>query len=172
MKHFIGKYIHIFFIALEAVLTNKFRSILTALGIIFGVAAVIAMMAIGTGAKKEILDQMKLVGVNNIIISPKTEITEETDEEENLEKAAKRFSPGLSLQDANSIKDIIPGIKAVSPEITYETTVTKGGKQKKSSISGVNLDFFNIFNVKLERGNGFNKDQLKMPNRFVLLVIV
>ena len=67
------RYIYILNIALEAVFINKFRSMLTALGIIFGVAAVIAMMAIGRGAQKEILDQMKLVGVNNIVISSKTE---------------------------------------------------------------------------------------------------
>ena len=67
------RYKYIFNIALEAVFLNKFRSILTALGIIFGVAAVITMMAIGNGAKKEILDQMKLVGVNNILIAPKAE---------------------------------------------------------------------------------------------------
>jgi putative ABC transport system permease protein len=67
------RYLYILNIALEAVFLNKFRSMLTALGIIFGVAAVIAMMAIGNGAKKEILDQMKLVGVNNIIIVPITE---------------------------------------------------------------------------------------------------
>jgi putative ABC transport system permease protein len=60
------RYIHSLNIAVEAVIANRFRSMLTALGIIFGVAAVIAMMAIGTGAKKEILDQIKLVGVNNI----------------------------------------------------------------------------------------------------------
>ena len=64
------RYLQIINIALEAVFANRFRSILTALGIIFGVAAVIAMMAIGSGAQKEILDQIKLVGVNNIIISP------------------------------------------------------------------------------------------------------
>ena len=65
------RYIYIFNIALEAVFLNKFRSVLTAMGIIFGVAAVISMMAIGAGAKQEILDQMKLVGVNNILIEPK-----------------------------------------------------------------------------------------------------
>ena len=69
------RYKYILNIALEAVFINKVRSILTALGIIFGVAAVIAMMAIGNGAQKEILDQMKLVGVNNIIITPITEKT-------------------------------------------------------------------------------------------------
>ena len=50
-------------IAFEAVLSNRVRSILTGLGIIFGVAAVIAMLAIGNGAQKEIIDQIKLVGL-------------------------------------------------------------------------------------------------------------
>lgn len=57
-------------ISLEAVLANKMRSFLTALGIIFGVAAVISMVAIGTGAQEEIMDQIRLVGVNNIVIQP------------------------------------------------------------------------------------------------------
>ena len=68
------------YIAIEAVLANKMRSILTGLGIIFGVAAVIAMLAIGTGAQQEILEQIKLVGVNNIVIEPIIE-----QKEENLE---------------------------------------------------------------------------------------
>jgi len=56
------RYQYIFKIALEAVFLNKFRSMLTALGIIFGVAAVISMMAIGNGAQKEILDQNETCG--------------------------------------------------------------------------------------------------------------
>ncbi len=66
-----------FAIALEAVIANKLSSMLTALGIIFGVAAVIAMMAIGNGAQQEIMEQIKLVGVNNIVIKPIIEQTEE-----------------------------------------------------------------------------------------------
>jgi putative ABC transport system permease protein len=58
------------YIAVNAVVANKVRSLLTALGIIFGVAAVIAMLAIGNGAQQEILEQIKLVGVNNIVIKP------------------------------------------------------------------------------------------------------
>ena len=64
------RYLQILSISFEAVMNNKFRSILTALGIIFGVGAVIAMMAIGNGARQEILAQIKLVGVNNIVILP------------------------------------------------------------------------------------------------------
>ena len=57
-----------FQLAMEGVFANQLRAFLTALGIIFGVAAVIAMLAIGTGAKQSILDQMKLIGSNNIVI--------------------------------------------------------------------------------------------------------
>jgi putative ABC transport system permease protein len=63
---------HNFLIAFEAVQANRVRSLLTALGIIFGVAAVITMMAVGKGTEQEVLEQIDLVGVNNIIISPKS----------------------------------------------------------------------------------------------------
>ena len=69
------------FIAIDGVIANKLRSLLTALGIIFGVAAVIAMLAIGNGAQQEILNQIKLVGVNNIVIKPIIEQKEEKIEE-------------------------------------------------------------------------------------------
>ena len=78
-------------IAMEAVLANRIRSMLTALGIIFGVAAVIAMLAIGNGAQKEILEQIKLVGVNNIIIKPIVEQTEEDLSEEEEKSEQKKF---------------------------------------------------------------------------------
>ncbi|HDS08320.1 MAG TPA: hypothetical protein ENO05_11925, partial [Bacteroides sp.] len=64
-----GRYLHDILIAVESILSNQTRSILTALGIIFGVAAVIAMLAIGRGAQQEILEQIKMVGVNNIMIT-------------------------------------------------------------------------------------------------------
>ena len=56
--------------AAEAVAHNKLRAGLTSLGILFGVASVIAMLAIGSGAEQEILEQMKLLGANNIVITP------------------------------------------------------------------------------------------------------
>ena len=86
-------------IAVEALVENKFRSGLTALGIIFGVAAVITMLAIGNGAEKEILSQLELVGVNNIVVTPiPDELNEDEDENENenenesTETNSKRFS--------------------------------------------------------------------------------
>ena len=64
------KYLFNLYIAFDALMSNKLRSLLTGLGIIFGVAAVISMMAIGGGAQEEIMEQIKLVGVNNIVITP------------------------------------------------------------------------------------------------------
>ena len=64
---------------------NKLRAFLTALGIIFGVGAVIAMLAIGTGAKQSILDQMKLIGTNNIVIQA---VIPKLDEQDNSETTA------------------------------------------------------------------------------------
>src|ERR1044071_939666 len=92
------------YIAINAVTANKLRSLLTALGIIFGVAAVIAMLAIGNGAQQEILEQIKLVGVNNIVIKPVVEQKEEKIEEDaNAKKDKKKFSPGLTVRDVHNI---------------------------------------------------------------------
>ena len=165
------RYIYIFNIAWEAVFINKFRSMLTALGIIFGVAAVIAMMAIGRGAQKEILDQMKLVGVNNIVISSKTENKKSSEKNDNSSesqtknnsdsKDTKKFSPGLTLQDAISIKQVIPTVDKVSPEVIYEVDVIRGGKKSTTKVTGITPDFFSVFNLDLLKGEMFNEEQLK-----------
>ncbi len=155
------RYIHILTIATEAVAANRFRSMLTALGIIFGVAAVIAMLAIGSGAQQEILDQIKLVGVNNIVITPMTNLesgsTEEAGQEEKMKQ---KFSPGLTLKDAQSIQSIIPTVSMVSPEVVYETYILKDGKQRQAKLTGITSDFFGIYNLTLSKGTLFNDHHL------------
>ncbi len=85
--------------AAEAVVHNKLRAGLTSLGILFGVASVIAMLAIGRGAKQEILAQMQLLGSNNIVITPivAQKEGEAKEEEEAGKKEVKRYTPGLTL---------------------------------------------------------------------------
>jgi len=144
---------------------------LTALGIIFGVAAVITMMAIGNGAKKEILDQMKLVGVNNIVIAPIPEKAKNTSskngsqdtqtQDQNKEKNKGKYTPGLSLKDAEAIKSVIPSVQTVSPEVIYDIDVIKDGIKTSTKMTGVTPDFFTIFNLDLQDGEMFNFEQLK-----------
>ncbi|KYG82020.1 putative ABC transport system permease protein [Roseivirga ehrenbergii] len=150
-----------FYIALEAVLANQLRSLLTALGIIFGVAAVIAMLAIGNGAQKEILEQIELVGVNNIIIQPVVEQTEQRIGESD-ENDKKKFSPGLKLLDVESIRESVPGISRLSPEILLETYIIKNGIRRSSKLVGVEPSYFQVANFELDAGDVFNEKQLRV----------
>jgi putative ABC transport system permease protein len=157
-------------IAFEAVVANRTRSFLTALGIIFGVAAVIAMLAIGNGAQQEILNQIKLVGVNNIVIEPVVEQTEENLQQQSSGKKEKRkFSPGLTLADAESIKDIIPGIEAVSPEIILETYVIRNGIRRSAKLVGVLPAYFNLSAFELNEGEMFIEEHLKIGSRVCII---
>jgi putative ABC transport system permease protein len=163
------RYGHSLNIAVEAVIANRFRSMLTALGIIFGVAAVISMMAIGNGARKEILDQIKLVGVNNVVITPKLDKTgksssnsssSSSSDDESGQKMQKKFSPGLTLEDAEGIKSIIPTVVRVSPEVKYDSYIIKGGKHSSANLIGVTNDFFEVYNLKLSSGQFFQDQQM------------
>ena len=147
--------------AYRVIRTNKVRTFLTALGIIFGVAAVITMLAIGSGAEKEILAQLELVGVNNIVINPiSDEENGDSDMEEESNAETNRFSKGLDISDVNSISKFIPTVKYVSPEIIMDTYVINKGKQNKVKLIGVNTSFFRVNNVTISRGKNFSENQI------------
>ena len=99
--------------AVEAVGHNTLRAALTSLGILFGVASVIAMLAIGKGAEAEILEQMKLLGSNNVIVTPLIEQKEEKAKDEGT-KEPKKYSPGLTVRDAGAIVDVVPNVNTAS----------------------------------------------------------
>ena len=150
------------YIAVSAVIANKVRSLLTALGIIFGVAAVIAMLAIGNGAQQELLDQIKLVGVNNIVIKPIIEQKEEKIEEEAGKNEKKKFSPGLTIRDVNNIRSTIPGLSRVSPEIFLDTYIIRNGYRRSAKLVGVDPVYFDIYSFQMEDGQVFTPDQRKL----------
>ena len=151
------RYGHDIRIALESILANKLKSILTALGIIFGVAAVISMLAIGKGAQQEILDQIKMVGVNNILISP---IVQEKDaSQEEGEKQLNKFSRGLTLLDVEAIRSTIPAVKRISPEISFNSTIVLSGMRYTAKLVGVSNDYFDLYNLPLSQGVFFNDYQ-------------
>ncbi len=154
------RFIYLLNIAIDAVFVNRTRSVLTALGIVFGVAAVITMLAIGNGAKKEVLDQMKMVGVNNIVITPVVD-EEGTEEEENGNNNKKPFSPGLTLEDAAAIEKNIPTVASISPEVSYRVPVIYQDKQLTANLTGVMPEFFSVFSHELESGTHFTPKQIK-----------
>ncbi len=159
-------------IAWEAIFANKIRAILTALGIIFGVAAVIAMLAVGNGAQQEILEQIKLVGVNNIVITPVIEKKQEGNQEtsgSNSKKEKTHLSVGLTIADAQSILHHIPNIKSVSPEIVMETFIAKDGVQRQTKLVGVEPSYFTLLNYELSEGNMFNQKNLEYGDQVCII---
>ncbi len=145
---------------LEALSNNRFRALLTSLGIIFGVAAVISMLAIGAGAEKEILEQIKLVGSNNLIIKAiPPDPSKKNEEKDN--KESKKFSPGLNLLDMENINKTVENVNFVSPEIEVKTAVMREGLRKSGRLIGVNNHFFDIAGVKIGEGKYFTSNQLQ-----------
>jgi putative ABC transport system permease protein len=157
MFKFILRYSHDIEIAVESIVSNKLKSMLTALGIIFGVAAVIAMLAIGKGAKQEIMEQMKMVGVNNIIINPV--IPDKSSSTTEGEKQQKKFSRGLNLLDVDAIKETLPSVKRISPEISFNSTAMLNGVKYTAKLVGVSNDYFYLYNLPLIGGAFFNSFQ-------------
>ncbi|MCX6329283.1 MAG: ABC transporter permease [Bacteroidia bacterium] len=157
MFRFILRYAHDIEIAVESIVSNKLKSMLTALGIIFGVAAVIAMLAIGKGAKQEIMEQMKMVGVNNIIVNPI--VQDKSSSSEEGEKQTNKFSRGLSLLDVDAIKETLPSVKRISPEISFNSTALMNGVKYTAKLVGVSNDYFYLYNLPLISGAFFNAYQ-------------
>ena len=157
MFKFILRYFHDIEIAVESIVSNKLKSMLTALGIIFGVAAVIAMLAIGKGAKQEIMEQMKMVGVNNILINPV--IPDKSSSASEGEKQQKKFSRGLNLLDVEAIKQTLPSVKRISPEISFNSTAMLNGSKYTAKLVGVSNDYFYLYNLPLVGGAFFNSFQ-------------
>jgi len=158
MFKFFFRYFHDIEIAVESIISNKLKSILTALGIIFGVAAVIAMLAIGKGAKQEILEQMKMVGVNNVLINPVIPDKTSSSSDEG-EKQQKKFSRGLNMLDVEAIRSTLPSVKRISPEISFNSTAMLNGKKYTAKLVGVSNDYFYLYNLPLLSGAVFNKYQ-------------
>lgn len=159
---FIKRYLHDILIAVEAIIANRLKSILTALGIIFGVAAVISMMAIGNGAEQEILEQIKLVGVNNIVITPSTySLSEGGESNGNGQPTAKKFSKGLTLLDVEAIKKIVPTVERITPVISFNYSALLDGISKPVVLEGIDNHYFDLFNMQLAEGNHFNSTQIE-----------
>jgi putative ABC transport system permease protein len=155
-------YIHDIVIAMEAIVDNKIKSLLTALGIIFGVAAVISMMAIGNGAEHEILEQIKMVGVNNIIVTPSEHVVGENGKKEDDEEGGvTKFSRGLTLLDAEAIREVIPTVGKVCPVVSFNYSAIVDGKSKPIVLEGTNESYFDLFNIKMQQGEIFNEYQNK-----------
>lgn len=142
-------------VSMNGLLDHKLRSFLTMLGIIFGVAAVIAMLSIGEGAKRQALAKYKDLGVNNIIVRDR----ELNDEQ--LQEVRAKFSQGLSLEDVKAIEEVVPMIESVIPQTELEADARYFDKSSKATIIGITPESKDILNYSTEKGVFINQDHYK-----------
>ena len=151
------------FIARRTLLEHKLRSFLTILGIIFGVAAVIAMTAIGEGAKEEALKQIEQMGIQNIFLHDRSEHRRSA-----LEKG-KYITSGLSEQDVNIILQSIPSIQKSSAIKEKELFVQTTLYQSKTIIKGVEPSYFPILNGEISLGRLLHEIDLLRNHKVCVL---
>lgn len=140
-------------LAISGLIDHKFRSFLTMLGIIFGVASVITMLAIGEGAKKEAIAKYQDLGVNNIIIREKNL------SDEDLEEVRAKFSPGLSLQDAETIGEIVPGVVNIASQSEINSEAKFADRAIKSTVIGITPEYLGMMNYTPEKGDFISTEQ-------------
>src|SRR5665647_2318723 len=150
-------------IARLGLIDHKFRSFLTMLGIIFGTASVIAMVSIGEGAKKQAVAKYQDLGISNIIIRDK----DLTDKE--LEEVRVKFSPGLSLKDAEVIREIVPGVSDVAPQSEAKLDAKYADKSSKATVIGITPSILNILNFKTDKGVFINDDHYNRQLKVCIL---
>src|SRR5690606_7842738 len=129
---------------LASLLAHKLRSLLTMLGMIFGVGAVVAMLSITAGAQQEMVRYIDLLGVNNIIV----EANESVDRDQLL--AIREISPGLTFRDARAIEANTPNIASMSPRKSFSpTSVLPPTEQDVPSMIGVLPNYIDIYSLRM-----------------------
>ncbi len=134
--------------ALESLTSNKLRSALTVLGIVIGVGAVIAMLAIGRGAQNTITGSISSVGTNLLFVSSGARNV--------------RNAKPLTLEDANAINDPanVPSVIAVAPLLNARGQVTVNGQTTQTQILGVDIGYDTLRNLTMAEGQFLTSDEI------------
>lgn len=141
-------------IALRALVNNKLRAFLTMLGIIIGVASVIAMLAIGQGSKKSIQQQISEMSSNMIMIHPGAEM-----------RGGVRQDPSamqtLKLENYEKLSEECTYLSGISPNVSSSGQLVAGANNYPSSVSGVSMDYLTIRQLTVEQGEMFTENDIR-----------
>lgn len=146
---------NLFKIALRAIAANKLRSFLTMLGIIIGVASVIAMMAIGQGSKKSIQANIAEMGSNMIMIRPGQDKGPGGAQQDASDMQT------LKLKDYETLKEQSKYLAAISPSVNASGQFINGNNNTPSTIYGISADYLEIRQLKIEDGEMFSDEDVK-----------
>jgi len=131
---------------IRGVLLHKLRSFLSVLGIVFGIGAIIAMLAIGAGAKQELVEQIALLGTTNIIVKAVTPT------EDQIKTGKEQLSQGLTHTDVERIAHVSPHIVALAAVRTFSSPVQDQQQVVQARIVGTTPDYQHTGNLRLQQG--------------------
>jgi len=134
-----------FQIALRALAAKKLRSVLTMLGIIIGVGAVIALVAAGAGAQAQVAERFTSLGSNLLVVSPGMSFFRGVSQ-------GSSSAQSLTMEDVDAISELATAVAAMAPEYSTQSTVVYKSKNTRTSIYGVTPDYLTVRNYQVERG--------------------
>ncbi len=141
---------------------NKMRSMLTSLGIIIGVSAVIIMLAVGAGASKKIAAEMESMGSNLLMIRSASAKSGGV-------RMGMGTKPTLTLKDAAAIEEKARGVLAIAPYSSESKQITYGNQNWSTSVGGTTMPYFMIRNYEIESGRGFIPEDTKNGTKVAIL---
>ncbi|MEE9591758.1 MAG: ABC transporter permease [Thermodesulfobacteriota bacterium] len=147
-------------VALRSIMANKMRSFLTMLGIIIGVGAVIAMISIGEGAKKQVTESIQRFGTNLLRVRPGAA---------RIGHIRTGSVETLTIEDAEAIKKEIPHVMLVAPQVRNMAQVKYANKNATTSVTGTVPDFTEVNNFPVATGQFFNEKEIKLMRKIVVL---
>ena len=146
--------------AIKNLKSNKFRSLLTMLGIVIGNASVITLVGVGRGAQNLAENQLSNLGANVLFVVPGSNDTR---------RRGVAFPKNLVLKDAKAIEEQVPTVKRVAPQISSNEVIQTGSKSTSSSISGVTNEFLIVRSFEIAKGRFINdQDTIGAKNVVVI----
>lgn len=136
-------------LAFREIKRNLMRSILTMLGIVIGVSAVITMVTLGNGATASVAKQIANLGSNLIIVTPG----------QRMGMGVRSTAPSFKVVDATAILDEVSGVAEVSPIVSAAVTVIAGSRNWKTSVRGIDNNYFVTNNWQLAKGRKFSQSE-------------
>src|SRR5579872_1426620 len=135
--------------SIQSVLAHKVRSVLTVLGVIFGVGAVVAMLSIGEGARQETMEQISIMGLHNIIVRA---LPQDVQAEQGKDQQKVTNSEGLTTKDADAIAAECPFAEAVEATSERHKLAFYGGEHADVTVIGVTPNYASIYPAPLADG--------------------
>jgi macrolide transport system ATP-binding/permease protein len=147
-------------VGIKSLVANKLRTFLAMLGIVIGVGAVIAMLALGAGAQKQVLDRFASMGTNLLIVTPA---------QRGFGGVVTGSQQTLKVDDALAIAKDIEGVSVVAPGVSTNAQLKYFEKNSRSTVFGTSASYFTLRDMQMERGRPFTEAEAERMSRVAVV---